>query len=62
MSTKVKGRLGPRREDMKDMRVLNRIVTWTDEGIWYEADQRHAELTIKGLGMKADSKGVVTPG
>eukprot|EP00969_Alexandrium_andersonii_P328790 14528385-Alexandrium_andersonii.AAC.1 len=44
------------------MRVLNRIVTWTDEGIWYEADQRHAELIIKGLGMKEDSKGVVTPG
>eukprot|EP00969_Alexandrium_andersonii_P184420 8147606-Alexandrium_andersonii.AAC.1 len=33
MSTKVKGRLGPRREDMNEMRVLNRIVTWTDEGI-----------------------------
>eukprot|EP00969_Alexandrium_andersonii_P169793 7506854-Alexandrium_andersonii.AAC.1 len=31
MSTKMKGRLGPRREDMKEMRVLNRIVTWTDE-------------------------------
>eukprot|EP00969_Alexandrium_andersonii_P111187 4908720-Alexandrium_andersonii.AAC.1 len=62
MSTKVKGRLGPRREDMKEMRVLNRIVTWTDEGIWYEADQRHAELIIKGLGMKEESKGVVTPG
>eukprot|EP00969_Alexandrium_andersonii_P197372 8719721-Alexandrium_andersonii.AAC.1 len=31
--TKVKGRLGPMREDMKEMRVLNRIVTWTDEGV-----------------------------
>eukprot|EP00969_Alexandrium_andersonii_P341930 15114427-Alexandrium_andersonii.AAC.1 len=47
---------------MKDMRVLSRIVTWTGEGIWYEADQRHAELIVKGLGVEEDSKGVVTPG
>eukprot|EP00969_Alexandrium_andersonii_P156317 6911243-Alexandrium_andersonii.AAC.1 len=47
---------------MKEMRVLSRIVTWTDEGIWYEADRRHAKLIVQGLGMKGDSKGVVTPG
>ena len=42
MSTKVKGRLGPEDTDLKQMRVLNRIVEWTDNGIRYEADQRHA--------------------
>eukprot|EP00969_Alexandrium_andersonii_P206501 9123107-Alexandrium_andersonii.AAC.1 len=44
------------------MRVLDRIAFWTDEGVRHEADQRHAELIVKGLGMKGDSKGGVTPG
>ena len=26
------------------MRVLNRVVTWTEEGIEYEVGQRHGEL------------------
>ena len=31
MSTKVKGRLGPERDDLKSMRVLNRGIEWTAE-------------------------------
>ena len=62
MSTKVKGRIGPGPKDDKTMRVLNRIVEWTDAGIKHEADQQHAEITCKELGYKKDSKGVVTPG
>ena len=42
--------------------ILNRVVTWDREGIWYEPDQRHADIIIRELGLKADSKGVVTPG
>ena len=44
------------------MRVLNRFVHWTEEGIEYEADQRHAEIIIQELGLKEESKSVNTPG
>ena len=44
------------------MRVLNRIVEWKENSICYEADQRHAEIICEELGLKAESKGVVTPG
>jgi hypothetical protein len=49
---KIKGRIGPGKEDMKSMRVLNRIVEWTEGGITYEADQRHAEIIVRDLGLK----------
>ena len=60
--SKVKGRIGPASGNEKSMRVLNRLVHWTSEGIEYEADQRHAELIIQGLSLKADSKSVNTLG
>ena len=59
---KVKGRLGPGNDDMKTMRVLNRVVEWTDEEIICEADQRHADLLVKGLVYEVNTQGVVTPG
>ena len=62
MSTKVKGRLGPADKDLKTMRVLNRVVEWQEHNIRYEADQRHAEIICKELGLNKGSKGVVTPG
>ena len=49
---KVKGRIGPGKEDDKSMRVLNRVVHWAEEGIDYEADQRHAELIIQETGTE----------
>ena len=60
--SKVKGRIGPAKDDLKSMRVLNRLVQWTSEGIEYEADQRHAELIIQELGLQEGSKSVNTPG
>ena len=59
---KVKCRLGQGIADEKSMRLLNRIVHWTPSGIEYEADQRHAEIVIRELGLKPDSKSVNTPG
>ena len=47
---KHRGRIGPARQDTKSMSILNRVVEWTDEGIWYEPDQRHVELILKDLG------------
>ena len=59
---KHKGRMGERESDIKSVRILNRIVNWTANGIEYESDQRHAEIIVKQMGILANSKSVVTPG
>ena len=41
--------------------MLNRVLTWTDLGVSYEADQRHAELFVQELGL-GTAKPVTTPG
>ena len=43
---------------VQEMRHLNRILKWTDEGISYEADPRHVDIVVKALGV---SKAVTTP-
>ena len=53
--------LGPEEHNQKELRILNRTVRWTTEGIEYEGDQRHAEVIIKELGMQ-DQKPLSTPG
>ena len=58
---KLKGRLGFEKEDLKEMRVLNRIVRITDDALLYEADPRHAEMLVKSFNLEG-AKGVVTPG
>ena len=58
---KHRGRIGPDRNDEKEMRILNRIVTWTDEGIDYEGDQRHVEICMANLGIVPESREVGTP-
>ena len=40
---------------------MNRVISWTEEGITYEADQRHAEIVLRELGLEA-AKAVTTPG
>ena len=52
IEVKFRGRIGPGNEDNESMRILNRVVEWTEEGINYEADQRHAKIIIKHLGEK----------
>ena len=53
--------MGERKEDIKSVRILNRIVTWTPEGIECESDQRHAEIIVKQMGLEPGSKAVATP-
>jgi hypothetical protein len=43
------GRFGPGPEDSKEITVLNRVLRYTDQGLEYEADQRHADLLIKEM-------------
>ena len=54
-------RLGPHAADDKEIRLLNRIISWTAKGIEWEADQRHAEILIRELGL-TNPQSVVTPG
>ena len=49
---KHRGRLGPGRNDKKQIRILNRIVDWTDAGILHEGDQMHVEICIKQVGRR----------
>jgi len=56
-----KGRLGPEKHDDKRVRLLNRVIEWTHEGIRYEADQRHAEIIVKLLGV-GEKSSLSTPG
>ena len=37
-------------------------MSWTESGIEYEADQRHAELIIKHCNLQSDSKSAATLG
>ena len=58
---KFKGRLGHGEKDLKEMRVLNRIVRIDKTGLRYEADPRHAELLAKSLNL-TQCRTMVTPG
>ena len=61
---KVSGRLGSDPDDDKAVRILNRTVRWTSEGILYESDVRPAEIVVKQLGLDGSKgcKAVTTPG
>ena len=49
------------KKDIKSIRILNRIVTWTNQGLEYEADQRHAELIIQEVGLTESCRTHETP-
>jgi len=53
--------IGPEINDQKSARVLNRIITFTEYGVEYEADQRHAESIVKEMNM-TDAKSLSAPG
>ena len=58
---KCRGRIGGDEGDDKSIRILNRIVTWTEAGIEYEVDQRHAEIIMKQCGLSWEDRSVATP-
>ncbi len=51
--------LGPKPEHAKQVRILNRVISWEATGITYEADQRHAEIIVKAMDVQ---RAVATPG
>ena len=52
--------LGPEKGSTKEIRILNRLIRWTGQGIEYEADQRHSQKIVSDLRLK-DAKTVATP-
>ena len=47
----LRGRMGNDEGDAQEMKILNRIVRITPQGISYEADPRHAELLVQSMGL-----------
>ena len=45
-------RLGPAKSDAKEVKVLNRLVRWTDAGIEYEADPTQIERLVVDLELE----------
>ena len=54
-------RLGPGPSDAKQARALNRVITWYDDRIEYEADPRQAERLINECGLTG-ANAMATPG
>ena len=57
----VKATLGPESKDDKQACLLDRLLTWTEEGLLWECDPRQIELAIAELGLH-DGKAKSTPG
>jgi hypothetical protein len=51
----VRGIMGPPgyKDCVQELRVLGRLISWTAEGITWEADPRHAEIVCKSYGLRA---------
>jgi len=58
---KLRGVMGPEKGDCKEIRILNRLLRYTEFGVEIEADPRHAEIIVRDMGMK-DAKALGTPG
>ena len=53
--------LGKGKECLSEVKILNKLVRYTDDGIELEADPRHAEIVVKELGLQ-DAKVSRVPG
>ena len=56
------GRLGPGKDDAKEILVLSRAVRWSDTGLEYESDPQQVERVLEGLSLGGKYKSTVTPG
>ncbi len=59
--TTVGPRLGPGPNDAKEARALNRVITWHEDRVEYEADPRQLERLVAECGLEG-AKPMVTPG
>lgn len=49
-----KAKLGPLTHRDKEGRLLNRLITWTDEGLQVESGPRHVELVVLTLASQCE--------
>ena len=52
--------IGPRDDQDKMVKILNRTIRWTSGGITYEADEKHAKRIIQNLDL-INANGITTP-
>ena len=57
---KIRCRLGEGCPGAKEIRIRNRVVSITPEGLTYEADPRHCDLLVGSLGLTSE-KHAATP-
>ena len=55
---KVRGILGDGPEDDKEIKILNRTLQWTSEGLKYKADDRHVREIVGYFQLGEESKGL----
>ena len=48
--------LGPGGKDGQQIKALNSILTWGDNGVEYEAGPRHGELVTQMLGLETQNR------
>ena len=57
----LRGRMGYDKGDLREIKILNRVLRLDERGLAYEADPRHVELLVKSLGLESCRK-VSSPG
>ena len=58
---KARATLGGEPGDDVAVTILNRLVTWTNGKLTYEADPKHAQLVCQAEGLDPGSKGLTCP-
>ena len=59
---KVRGVLGPEAKDDKQIRILNKCVEWSKDGITFEVDPKHSENIARERELLDKSSVVQCPG
>ena len=49
---KVEGIMGPGPGDIRQARILGRVITWENAGVRYEPDPRHIEVLVRDLALE----------
>jgi hypothetical protein len=58
---KVRAILGDEQEDDKKITILNRNLSWSENGLEYEADDKHVTAILDYFGLDETSKGAEAP-
>jgi hypothetical protein len=58
---KDRGIMGSGLNEIRKVTILGRTVTWTAEGIEYEADEKHRKTLMKNAELEEDSKAAAGP-